>query len=71
MLLEKKDFLKMVEPQNQEAFKKMRIKDLREHFNFTHKINNEFIDARGQCFKCLKPLTPDFKAKYENYCMDC
>ena len=71
MLLEKKDFLKMVEPQNQQTFKKMRIKDLRAHFNITHKINSEFIDARGQCFKCLKPLTPDFKAKYENYCIDC
>ena len=70
MLLEKKDFLNMVEPHHQNAFKKMRIKDLREYFKLTHKINNEFIDMRGNCFKCLKPLKPDY-TQYENWCLDC
>ena len=64
MLLEKKDFLKMVEPHRQNEIKKMRIKDLRQHFKLTHKINNEFIDATGKCFKCLKPLKPDY-TQYE------
>ena len=38
MLLEKKDFLKMVEQHHQNEIKKMRIKDLRQHFKLTHKI---------------------------------
>ena len=73
MLLEKKDLLKIVKNDrdlNLTEFKKMKIKDLRAHLKITHKINNEFIDARGQCFKCLKPLTHDF-TQFINYCMDC
>ena len=70
MLLEKKDFLNMVDPHRQNEFKKMRINDLRKYFKLTHKINNEFIDMTGKCFKCLKPLRPDY-TQYENWCLDC
>ena len=70
ILIEKKDFLKIVEPQHQNEFKKWPIKDLRHHFKLTHKINNEFIDATGKCFKCLKPLRADY-TQYENWCLEC
>ena len=63
MLLEKKDFLNMVEQHRQNEFKKMRIKDLRKYFKLTHKINNEFIDMTGNCFKCLKPLIDKLNVK--------
>ena len=70
ILIEKKDFLKMIEPQHHNEFKKWPIKDLRHHFKLTHKINNEFIDATGKCFKCLKPLRADY-TQYENWCLEC
>ena len=74
MLLEKKELLKIVENDqdlNLTEFKKMRVKELREHLKITHEIDGQYKDMTGNCFKCLKPLTPDYKAKYENYCMDC
>ena len=40
-LLEKEDLLKMVEPHHLNEFKKWKVKDLRDHFGITHKINNE------------------------------
>ena len=46
----------MVEPQYHDEFKKWAVKDLREYFNITHKVDGEYIDARGKCFKCLTPL---------------
>ena len=49
----------------------MRVKDLRAQLRITHEIDGQYKDMTGNCFKCLKPLTPDFKAKYENYCIDC
>jgi len=74
MLLEKKDLLKIVENDrelNLTEFKKMRVKDLRAQLRITHEIDGQYKDMTGNCFKCLKPLMPDYKAKYENYCMDC
>ena len=64
ILIEKKDFLKMVDPHHHNEFKKWPIKDLR------HKINNKFIDMTGKCFKCLKPLRADY-TQYENWCLEC
>ena len=49
----------------------MKVKELREHLKITHEIDGQYKNMTGNCFKCLKPLTPDFKAKYENYCIDC
>ena len=70
-LLDKKDFInKFVEPHHKNEFKKMRIKDLRELYGVTHLINGKFEDMRGKCFKCLKPLKPDY-TQYENWCLDC
>ena len=74
MLLEKKDLLKIVKNDrdlNLIEFKKMRVKDLRAQLRITHEIDGQYKDMTGNCFKCLKPLTPDYKAKYENYSMDC
>ena len=74
MLLEKKDLLRIVKNDrdlNLIEFKKMRVKDLRAQLRITHEIDGQYKDMTGNCFKCLKPLTPDYKAKYENYCMDC
>jgi hypothetical protein len=69
-LLEKKDLLQMVEPQHLQDFKKWSVKDLRAHFGITHKINGEYKNMKGYCFKCLTPLRPDY-TQFENYCMDC
>ena len=41
-LLEKEDFLKMVEPHHLNEFKKWKVKDLRDHFGITHKINGKY-----------------------------
>ena len=73
MLLEKKELLKIVENDqdlNLTEFKKMRVKELREHLKITHKIDGQYKNMTGNCFKCLKPLMPDY-IKYKNYCMDC
>ena len=73
MLLEKKDLLKIVKDDrdlNSTEFKKMKVKDLRAHLKITHQINGQYKDMRGNCFKCLKPLTHDF-TQFINYCMDC
>ena len=69
-LLTKKDLLVMVEPQYHDEFKKWAVKDLREYFNITHKVDGEYIDARCKCFKCLTPLRYDY-TQFENYCQDC
>ena len=69
-LLEKEDLLKMVEPHHLNEFKKWKVKDLRDHFGITHKINNENRNMKGYCFDCLTPLKPDY-THHENYCRDC
>lgn len=72
-LLSKKDFLTMVENDpnlNIDEFKKMKIKDLREFFKLTHKIDGQYKNYYGYCFKCLTPLRADYK-HHENYCLDC
>ena len=50
--------------------KKMKAKDIRKLFGFTHLINGKYRNMSGYCFKCLTPLKPDY-IKYENYCLDC
>ena len=69
-LIEKTDLLKMIEPQHLQDFKKWSVKDLRAHFGITHKINGEYKNMNGYCFKCLTPLKPDYTI-FENYCKDC
>ena len=69
-LIEKTDLLKMIEPQYLQDFKKWSVKDLRAHFCITHKIDGEYKNMSGYCFKCLTPLRPDY-IQYENYCKDC
>ena len=69
-LLNKTDLLKMVEPQHLQDFKKWKVKDLRAHFGITHKINGKYKNLEGHCFKCFKPLKPDY-TQFENYCLDC
>ena len=73
MLLEKKDLLKIVKNDrdlNLIEFKKMRVKELREHLRITHEIDGQYKDMTGNCFKCLEPLKPDYTG-FKNYCMDC
>ena len=69
-LIEKSDLLKMVEPHHLQDFKKWSVKDLRTHFCITHKIDGEYKNMSGYCFKCLTPLRPDY-TQYDNYCKDC
>ena len=69
-LLNKTDLLKMVEPQHLQDFKKWKVKDLRAHFGNTHKINRKNRNMEGHCFKCFKPLRPDY-TQFGNYCLDC
>ena len=69
-LLNKKDFLNMVDPKFLNEFKKWKIKELRNHFKITHISNGEYKNMSGYCFKCLTPLKPDY-IKFENYCLDC
>tara|TARA_R100001224_G_scaffold104272_1_gene77419 strand:- start:400 stop:669 length:270 start_codon:yes stop_codon:yes gene_type:complete len=70
-LIEKKELItKFVEPHNQDQFKKWSVKDLRNHFGITHKINGQYKNMSGYCFKCFKPLRPDY-TQFENYCLDC
>jgi hypothetical protein len=69
-LLEKEDLLKMVEPHHLNEFKKWKVKDLRDHFGITHKVNGKNKNMKGYCFKCLTPLRPDYTV-FENYCKDC
>ena len=40
-LLEKEDLLKMVAPHHLNEFKKWKVKDLRDHFGVTHKIDGK------------------------------
>ena len=61
-LLNKKDFIKIIEENN--------INDVREIFKLTHIIDNQYKNFNGYCYSCLKPLRPDYQ-KYKNYCMDC
>ena len=69
-LLEKEDLLKMVEPHHLNEFKKWKVKDLRDHFGVTHKVNGKNRNMKGYCYICLKPLRPDYTV-FENYCLDC
>jgi len=69
-LLEKEDLLKMVEPHHLNEFKKWKVKDLRDHFGVTHKVNGKNRNMKGYCYNCLKPLRPDYTV-FENYCLDC
>ena len=61
-LLNKKDFIKIIEENN--------INDVREIFKLTHIIDNQYKNFNGYCYSCLKPLRADY-TKYENYCLDC
>ena len=70
-LLNKKDFLdlnKNLSFKNQ--LKNMKIEELRDYFKITHIVNGKFKDMRGNCFKCLTPLRPDY-TQFKNYCLDC
>ncbi len=70
-LLNKKELIeKFVEQHNQKKFKKLNVKDLRAYFGITHKIDGQYKNMNGYCFKCLTPLRPDY-TKFENYCLDC
>ena len=70
-LINKKELItKFVEPHKQDEFKKWNTNKLRAHFCITHKIDGEYKNMSGYCFKCLTPLRPDF-IQYENYCKDC
>ena len=70
-LIEKKELIeKFLEQHNQDQFKKWKVEDLRNHFGITHKINGKYENKKGHCFKCLKPLRPDY-IQFENYCLDC
>jgi len=72
-LLSKDNFLNMVnnDPDlNIDNFKKININKLRDHFKITHIVNGKFKDMRGNCFKCLTPLKPDY-TQFKNYCLDC
>jgi hypothetical protein len=59
-----------VEPHHLNEFKKWKVKDLRNYFGLTHKINGKYENKKGHCFKCLMPLRPDYTI-FENYCKDC
>ena len=70
-LLKKDDFLnlnKNLAFKNQ--LKNMKIEELRDYFKITHIVNGKFKDMRGNCFKCLTPLRPDY-TQFKNYCLDC
>ena len=72
-LIEKTDLLNIVinDPDlNIDNFKKMKVNELREFLKITHKIDGEYKNMKGHCFKCLTPLRPDY-IQYENYCKDC
>ena len=72
-LIEKTDLLNIVinDPDlNIDNFKKMKVNELRELLKITHKINGQYKNMSGYCFKCLTPLRPDY-TQYENYCKDC
>ena len=45
-LLEKEDLLKMVEPHHLNEFKMWKVKDLRNHFGLTHKINGKYENKK-------------------------
>ena len=70
-LLKKDDFLdlnKNLSFKNQ--LKNMKIEELRDYFKITHIVNGKLKDMRGNCFKCLTPLRPDY-TQFKNYCLDC
>ena len=72
-LIEKTDLLNIVinDPDlNIDNFKKMKVNELRELLKITHKIDGQYKNMSGHCFKCLTPLRPDY-IQYENYCKDC
>ena len=61
-LLTKKDFIEVIESNN--------IEDIRLLFKLTHKIDGEYKNYSGHCFKCLTPLRADY-THHDNYCLDC
>ena len=70
-LLKKDDFLdlnKNLSFKNQ--LKNMKIEELRDYFKITHIVDGKLKDMRGNCFKCLTPLRPDY-TQFKNYCLDC
>ena len=72
-LLVKKDLIEIAlrDPDSKvEILKKMKAKDIRKLFGFTHLINGKYRNMEGHCFKCLMPLRPDYTI-FENYCKDC
>ena len=72
-LIEKTDLLNIVinDPDlNIDNFKKMKVNELRELLKITHKIDGQYKNMSGHCFKCLTPLRPDY-IQFENYCKDC
>ena len=70
-LLKKADFLDLNKNLSfKDQLKNMKVDELRDYFKITHIINGKFKDMRGNCFKCLTPLKPDY-THHKNYCMDC
>ena len=72
-LIEKTDLLNIVinDPDlNINNFKKMKVNELRELLKITHKIDGQYKNMSGHCFKCLTTLQPDY-TKFKNYCIDC
>ena len=61
-LLSKKDFIEVIENNS--------IADIRELFRLTHKIDGQYMNYSGHCFKCLTPLRADYTHN-KNYCLDC
>jgi len=69
-LLTKKDFESFFEEHDSPRIDKTNINELRSTFGVTHLIDGKYKDMRGNCFKCLTPLRPDY-THHKNYCMDC
>ena len=77
----KKDFLQIVENDrdlNLKQFKKMKLSELQNFFNFTHKDEKQGkeLDVRNlvgiNCLGCGEMLTPDYRnPKNINCCGNC
>ena len=75
----KDDFIDMVKNDrdlNLEEFKKLRIKDLRHYFNFTHiniKSGKKLKAIEGvNCLDCFAEMKNDYRSKKDTrYCKDC
>ena len=53
-----------------EVIENNNIPDIRQIFKLTHKIDGEYKNYNGHCFKCLPPLRADY-THHDNYCLDC